>query len=393
MKYNSCDEEVTFLSKKEKIRLILEAVVTFGLLCLLNLSLLVLLNLLILGSSKFVDGILLFNNTLNNWNHLPFFAWQKVIINVIFVLELFVVYLRMMRRYHQFQMYHIIKELHYIADGHFNYRIPFKFKGPLQDVVDSINALVDSTCMAISEEKAVEKSKDELIANLSHDLRTPLTSIIGYMSLLKMHQNSMLPAQRQEYLNIVFDKSLQMKSMTNDLFEYATLNFSHDKKLELEQIKISSLIEQIAAGFALEAEKKQIDIKTSCEPQDLEIAVDVKKIVRMFNNLISNAVKYGVGAKNIYVSVKKISNDMVQIIVSNDGQAIPQDALGKLFDRFYRVEESRSPKTGGSGLGLAITKTIVEMHHGTIFCTSNQKLTSFIIALPINIQKNNLDVL
>ncbi|MCT7800987.1 MAG: ATP-binding protein, partial [Lactobacillus iners] len=117
------------------------------------------------------------------------------------------------------------------------------------------------------------------------------------------------------------------------------------------------------------------------------------KIVRMFNNLISNAVKYGVGAKNIYVSVKKISNDMVQIIVSNDGQAIPQDALGKLFDRFYRVEESRSPKTGGSGLGLAITKTIVEMHHGTIFCTSNQKLTSFIIDLPINIQKNNLDVL
>lgn len=393
MKYNSCDEEVTFLSKKEKIRLILEAVVTFGLLCLLNLSLLVLLNLLILGSSKFVDGILLFNNTLNNWNHLLFFAWQKVIINVIFVLELFVVYLRMMRRYHQFQMYHIIKELHYIADGHFNYRIPFKFKGPLQDVVDSINALVDSTCMAISEEKAVEKSKDELIANLSHDLRTPLTSIIGYMSLLKMHQNSMLPVQRQEYLNIVFDKSLQMKSMTNDLFEYATLNFSHDKKLELEQIKISSLIEQIAAGFALESEKKQIDIKTSCEPQDLEIAVDVKKIVRMFNNLISNAVKYGVGAKNIYVSVKKISNDMVQIIVSNDGQAIPQDALGKLFDRFYRVEESRSPKTGGSGLGLAITKTIVEMHHGTIFCTSNQKLTSFIIDLPINIQKNNLDVL
>ena len=108
----------------------------------------------------------------------------------------------MMRRYHQFQMYHIIKELHYIADGHFNYRIPFKFKGPLQDVVDSINALVDSTCMAISEEKAVEKSKDELIANLSHDLRTPLTSIIGYMSLLKMHQNSMLPAQRLSLIHI-----------------------------------------------------------------------------------------------------------------------------------------------------------------------------------------------
>ncbi len=167
--------------------------------------------------------------------------------------DLVVLYWRLIRRYHQMQLRHIILELHYIANGHFDHRINFQVRPELQRVVDSINSLVDSTVNSINEERAIEQSKDELITNVSHDIRTPLTSIIGYLGLLKAGVTS--PEDQKKYVNIAYTKAEQMKALANDLFEYTTLK-STNTKLNLNDLHIYSMLEQVAAGFELEAEKK-----------------------------------------------------------------------------------------------------------------------------------------
>lgn len=143
------------------------------------------------------------------------------------------------------------------------------------------------------------------------------------------------------------------------------------------------MLQQLAASFELEAKQKHFVITSQCTPKDLEITGDAEKIGRVFNNLITNALKYGNGGKNIFLSAKQI-NDTVIFEVANDGEKVPAEALGKLFDRFYRVEGSRSKATGGTGLGLAIAQSIVEMHNGTIEAHSNDKRTSFVIQLPLH---------
>ncbi|MGJ3211672.1 sensor histidine kinase, partial [Lactobacillus gasseri] len=225
---------------------------------------------------------------------------------------------------------------------------------------------------------------DDLITNVSHDIRTPLTSIIGYLGLLK---SSELNEDQAKYIKIAYDKALQMKALAEDLFEYTTLRSSTNNKLVLAPLHVNSMLEQVAAGFELEAEKKNIAFNVVTRPRDLVIDADAKMIVRMLNNLISNALKYGHGATEINLIANKVNNKFVELRVENNGEQIPKKSLQKIFDRFYRVESSRNLKTGGTGLGLAITKSIVDLHGGTIKCQSTSELTSFIIQLPLNSPK------
>ncbi|PJZ16768.1 two-component sensor histidine kinase, partial [Lactobacillus crispatus] len=261
---------------------------------------------------------------------------------------------------------------------HFDHRIPFVVKTDLQKVIDSINALVDSTVASMEEERQIEQSKDDLITNVSHDIRTPLTSIIGYLGLLK---NSELNEDQAKYIKIAYDKALQMKALAEDLFEYTTLRSSTNNKLVLAPLHVNSMLEQVAAGFELEAEKKNITFNVVTRPRDLVIDADAKMIVRMLNNLISNALKYGHGATEINLIANKVNNKFVELRVENNGEQIPKKSLQKIFDRFYRVESSRNLKTGGTGLGLAITKSIVDLHGGTIKGHAKSELTSFIIQI------------
>lgn len=311
-------------------------------------------------------------------------SWQNIFIIIMAVGDLAVLYWRLIRRYHQMQLRHVISELHYIANGHFDHRINFRVRPELQRVVDSINSLVDSTVNSINEERAIEKSKDELITNVSHDIRTPLTSIIGYLGLLKTGISS--KEDQQKYVDIAYTKAEQMKSLANDLFEYITLK-STSTKLNLNELHIYSMLEQVAAGFELEAEKKGIDIEIEARPKNLTIQADAEKLVRVYNNLISNAFKYGTGATKIKLVANLVNKSEVELRVENNGEPIPVSAQKKIFDRFYRVETSRNTKTGGTGLGLSITKSVVDLHHGTIRCQSDENWTSFIIRLQLDPNK------
>ena len=383
-------KQKVILTTKEKSELFGEGVITVILLLLLNLSIIILINLAVLNDPRLENGIFFLKKTITFANGMHLWSWQRLFISFMLVGDAIVVYWRLIRRYRQMQLRHVIDELHYIADGHFDHRIPFVVKTDLQKVIDSINALVDSTVASMEEERQIEQSKDDLITNVSHDIRTPLTSIIGYLGLLK---SSELNEDQTKYIQIAYDKALQMKALAEDLFEYTTLRSSTNNKLVLAPLHVNSMLEQVAAGFELEAEKKNIAFNVVTRPRDLVIDADAKMIVRMLNNLISNALKYGRGATEINLIANKVNNEFVELRVENNGEQIPKKSLQKIFDRFYRVESSRNLKTGGTGLGLSITKSIVDLHGGNIKCQSTAELTSFIIQLPLNSPKKNDGVL
>lgn len=292
-----------------------------------------------------------------------------------------IVYWRLMRRYRQMQLRHVIAELHYIASGHFDHRIPFKLSGQMQRVVESVNSLVDSTINAMEEERLIERSKAELVTNVSHDIRTPLTSIIGYLGLIenKQYNND---EELLQYTHTAFLKANQMKSLVDDLFEYIKVR-QEGVTLNIVQLDIGAMLEQVAASYELEANKKGMAIHVDVPAEPLVIEADGEKLARVFNNLVSNALKYGAGGKNIYLKAMPVSEKELKVTIANDGEPIPQKSLEQVFDRFYRAESSRSRETGGSGLGLAIAQGIVERHHGYIYVTSDAELTEFIMHFPI----------
>ncbi|AIR09998.1 sensor histidine kinase [Ligilactobacillus salivarius] len=370
------------ITGREKSELLGEGILTIILLILLNMSLYVILNQLLVSNPDLASGIFLIKTSLDfKYAHIQLWSWGWIFIILMAVVDVIVVYWRLVRRYHQMQLRHIINELHYIADGHFNHRIPFQLKGQMQRVVASVNALVDSTIKAMEDEREIERSKDELITNVSHDIRTPLTSIIGYLGLIEDKQYRS-EEDILKYTHTAYLKSKQMKSLVDDLFEYTKVRQT-DAPLQVQSLELNAMLEQIGASFELEANKKGMEINTILPDSPVKIEADPEKLARVFNNLITNALKYGSDGKNIYLQLTKVDKKEIEIRISNDGEPIPEKSLRQVFDRFYRVESSRSKETGGTGLGLAIAQSIIELHHGYIYVESNKNLTSFIMRLPI----------
>jgi signal transduction histidine kinase len=368
------------LTGREKYELFGEGVITVILLLLLNLSIFILIDSALKSNPALSNAVFMVKNSITIGG-VQIWSYQRIFVVLMLLVDAAVLYWRLERRYKQMQLRHIIAELHYIANGHFDHRIPFELGGDHQRVVDSVNSLVDSVISSMEEERALKQSKDDLITNVSHDLRTPLTSIIGYLRLIEDRQFKS-EEDILKYTHTAYLKSLQMKSLVEDLFEYTKVSQSNPH-LTINTIHVDSMLQQLAASFELEAKQKNFTITSKCTPEDLQITGDAEKIGRVFNNLITNALKYGNGGKNIFLSAQQI-NDTVIFEVANDGERVPAEALGKLFDRFYRVESSRSKATGGTGLGLAIAQSIVEMHNGTIEAHSNDKRTSFVIQLPLH---------
>ena len=271
-------------------------------------------------------------------------------------------YWRLMRRYQQMQLNHILEELHLIADGQYDRRIPFRLSGDMGQVVNSINRLVDSTVNALEDERAIEKSKDELITNVSHDIRTPLTSILGYLGLI-VNQPNVESADAKRYAEIAYSKAEQMKLLVDDLFEYTTTRPNG------------------APDFELEAQKRKMAIEVLPNNRDVVLELDAEKMVRVINNLLSNAIKYG--HEDSVITMEVLRNDgVVTIAVRNAGDPISKEVLEQLFARFYRAEASRSKETGGTGLGLAIAENIVQSHGGMMYAESENGQTSFYVCLP-----------
>lgn len=369
------------LTSKEISELIAEGIVTIIILLLLNVAIMVVLTQMIENSPNLSDAIYNSRNIFaQNFNTDIFLSARNFLFPFFFVVDALIVFWRLIRRYRQMQLRHIINELHYIANGNYDYRIPFELRGDLSKVVASINGLVDSTVAAIEDEREIEKSKDELITNVSHDIRTPLTSIIGYLGLIEDGQYQS-KEEVLKYTHIAYTKAKQMKSLVDDLFEYTKVR-QPTVPVNAMSFDMVQLLEQLAADFELEANKKNIQISVETSEASLIMDGDTEKLVRVFNNLITNALKYGGGATQIVMQLEKANTEAI-ITVKNNGTPIPRESLDQLFDRFYRVDESRSQEISGTGLGLAISQNIVNLHGGYIYAQSNKQWTSFIIHLPL----------
>lgn len=221
--------------------------------------------------------------------------------------------------------------------------------------------------------------KNDLIVYLAHDLKTPLTSIIGYLSLLQEAPD--MPAeQKAKYVNITLDKAQRLEKLINEFFDITRYNLQQIS-LEKESIDLYYMLVQMTDEFypVLSAHGNTIQLQAD---ENLTVYGDPEKLARVFNNILKNAIAYSY--PNTEIQVLADSNEKeVHIYFQNQGKTIPKHKLESIFEKFFRLDEARSTNTGGAGLGLAIAKEIVTLHRGTIIATSENEITTFHITLPI----------
>lgn len=223
-----------------------------------------------------------------------------------------------------------------------------------------------------------EKKKNDLVLFLAHDLKTPLTSIVAYLSMLEGHPD-MPQEEREKYTHIAYEKSIRLGELINEFFDITRYNLQN-MELEPVDINLSMMLEQIADELYGVLQEKHLSCEVDVE-ENLEVHGDPDKLARVFDNILRNAIAYCYEETKIEIQAKKKKND-IEITFTNSGDRIPGDMLQTIFEKFYRVDNSRSSGTGGAGLGLAIAREIVELHGGKIRAKSDDIKTQFIVTLP-----------
>lgn len=226
--------------------------------------------------------------------------------------------------------------------------------------------------------KQAEQQKNDLVVYLAHDLKTPLTSVIGYLSLLE-EAEELSTAQRAKYIGIALEKAYRLEQLINEFFEITRMNLQTIPTQKVP-VNLTILLVQIINEFYPMLEEKRMNVIENIE-QEIVVFADADKLARVFDNLFRNAVNYSFDETSIVCTAYK-QEDYVFISLKNKGAQIPKEKLNYLFDKFYRLDNSRQSSTGGAGLGLAIAKQIVEAHNGTVEATCNDGITEFLIKLP-----------
>lgn len=270
-----------------------------------------------------------------------------------------------------------------ISTGDFDAKLDIRSDDELGTIADRLNKMADEIKQLMADERNTENTKNELITSVAHDLRTPLTSILGYLDLASA--NELDAPTRQRYISIAYSKSKRLEKLIEDLFSFTKLS-SGELKLNLQSFDLVKLVEQLLDEFYPSFQDNHLECDFETKEHSLIIHADGDQLARAFANLIGNAVKYGSAGKNIVIRLER-KEDMAVISVINFGELIPDKDMAYIFNRFYRVDNSRSSETGGSGLGLAIAKSVIESHHGTIGVKSDFGGTVFTVSLPIETQE------
>lgn len=271
-----------------------------------------------------------------------------------------------------------------IAKGNLAYRIEEKGQDEMALLTKNINQMAEEIMVNIEKEREIERQKNELITNVSHDLRTPLTSIMGYLRLLRdaKYDNR---EQYDEYIKVAFSKSEQLKNLIEDLFEYTKLT-NEKVVLEKQEVCINEMLDQLIEELVPQAEEHGLSFVKEFPDERIYAELDSEKIVRVFDNLLMNAIKYSKDEGEIKISLQR-QQDNIQISVANQSEEFTRQELKNLFERFYKKDQSRSRVSEGSGLGLAIAKSIVDLQSGDIRAEYEDGIVRFIISLPIEAEK------
>lgn len=255
---------------------------------------------------------------------------------------------------------------------------PVVLDKPFTDLELKLNKLMQENIKTSHLAQLEFQRKNDLITYLAHDIRTPLASVIGYLNLLEEIPD--LPEeQRIKYTQITLDKAYRLEHLINEFFDITRFNLS-SIPLEKEEINLNFMLAQLADEFypLLEKGKRKVSLQLE---ENIVVFADADKLARVFSNLLKNAISYSFENSIITITAKNIQQE-TRIIFSNYGKTIPPHKLNTIFDKFFRLDQSRSTHTGGAGLGLAIAKGIIVQHGGDISANSNEKETIFTVTLP-----------
>lgn len=266
-----------------------------------------------------------------------------------------------------------------MADGDFSHRIDVRYHDEFSSIADSINRMADTVEAMKQKEQEAEETKNELITNVAHDLRTPLTSIIGYIDIVN-NMPDLSEKQRSEYLKITWEKARKLEKLINELFSFTKISYG-GMPMRMEKIDVIKMLEQEADELYPTFKENELECLLETDADSCMIMADGEQLVRVFDNLLGNAIKYGRYGKMIRIRTLT-ENTQIQIQIVNYGSVIPAENLPFLFEKFYKVDTSRQPSSEGTGLGLAIAKSIVESHGGSISARSSFEGTVFEVVLP-----------
>ena len=254
---------------------------------------------------------------------------------------------------------------------------PVVLPSELEPVENDLNGIQRTLRAREQEARDSEQRKNDLVAYLAHDLKTPLTSVLGYLTLLRDEPE--LPADlRAKYTGIALEKAQRLEELISEFFDISRMDLQAEG--ERMPIHLSMLLEQLADEFYPLFAEKRLTCRTDILP-GLQVAGDPGKLARVFDNVLRNAVSYSRPGTVVELTAG-VEDGWAVVSVSNEGLEIPEGELASIFQKFYRLDEARSTRTGGAGLGLAIAREIVENHGGTIRAESTGKRTVFTIRLP-----------
>ncbi len=268
--------------------------------------------------------------------------------------------------------------IHHLANGDFSNQVRVSSNDEFGYIAREINVASEKLKEAVERGDFAESSKDQLIVNLAHDLRTPLTSVLGYLDLILKDEN-LTKEQIKHFSTIAFTKSERLEILIDELFEITRMNYGM-LQIEKRPIDISELLIQLDEELYPLLEKKGLEARLNMDSH-LPINGDGKLLARVFENLLTNAIRYGYDGKFVDVN-GYIDHEEVVVQIINYGDSIPEEDLPYLFDMFYTGDKARSEQQGGTGLGLFIAKNIIEQHDGTISAESNVIRTIFEVRLP-----------
>lgn len=281
------------------------------------------------------------------------------------------------RRMKYFEEIH--KTLEGISGGNLDVNMSVKGSDELAELALAVNNMSFRLKSYIEEEKLWEKTKNDMITNISHDLRSPLTSILGYLELIVNEKYKDKDALNH-YADIAYNKCKNLKILVEELFEYSKLN-SADIKVNKVELSLTELLGQVVLGFMPIFNQYSMEYKLDMPAEKIKVIGDPQLLARLFDNIINNAINYGKEGRLITFELLKENNSAV-VRISNLGKDIPEEDLPHIFERFYKADKSRSVYKNGSGIGLAIVKSIVDLHSGRVSASSIGGKTTFEVMLP-----------
>ncbi len=252
-----------------------------------------------------------------------------------------------------------------------------KLSSDLLPLENRINKIRIDLIKSQNEAKNAVQKKNNLIMYMAHDLKTPLTSVIGYLSLI--NDESDIPEKlKRKYTKIALDKALRLEDLTNQFFDITRYNLQ-DIPINKSEIDLSYLFDQLLEECYPMLEDKKLEVEIN-KPKELKYNGDGDKLARAFENLIKNAINYSYNDSKIFINISQ-TDGKILISFKNKCNKIPKYKLDKIFEQFYRANEARNSTNGGAGLGLAITKQIIELHGGTIKVKNDDEFIEFVINL------------